>query len=175
MAETPIVISAEMREERKRHSFLVDLGIRLVREKPLGTIGGVITLILFLTGIFANVLASKVFPVPEGPMSRIFDLPISTSLSNSPKPASPLSCWWRARPLRRPAPVRSRRLRRRQNPLRQRLATKRQIVPAIPANIATAKRDASRAMRRLRPPKFSCRRLMICRWQWFPSCCRLRP
>jgi peptide/nickel transport system permease protein len=44
-------------EESKRHSFLVDLGLRLVKEKPLGTVGAVITLILLLTGIFANFLA----------------------------------------------------------------------------------------------------------------------
>jgi peptide/nickel transport system permease protein len=44
-------------EESKRHSFLVDLGLRLVKEKPLGTVGAVITLLLLLTGIFANFLA----------------------------------------------------------------------------------------------------------------------
>jgi len=43
--------------ERKRHSFLVDFGIRLVREKPLGTVGGIITLLLLFTGIFADFLA----------------------------------------------------------------------------------------------------------------------
>jgi len=43
--------------ERKRHSFFVDFFIRLVREKPLGTVGGVITLLLLLTGIFADLLA----------------------------------------------------------------------------------------------------------------------
>ncbi|MFC1932397.1 ABC transporter permease [Chloroflexota bacterium] len=43
--------------EPKRRSFLVDLVIRLVKEKPLGTIGGIIVLILFLTGIFADLLA----------------------------------------------------------------------------------------------------------------------
>jgi len=43
--------------ERKRHSLLVDFLIRLVREKPLGTVGGVITLLLLFTGIFANFLA----------------------------------------------------------------------------------------------------------------------
>ncbi len=42
---------------RKRHSFLVDFLIRLVKEKPLGTVGGIITLLLLLTGIFANFLA----------------------------------------------------------------------------------------------------------------------
>ncbi len=44
-------------EEPKRHSFLVDLFIRLVREKPLGTVGGVIVLLLLLVGIFADLLA----------------------------------------------------------------------------------------------------------------------
>ena len=43
--------------ERKRHSFFVDFFIRLVKEKPLGTVGAVITLLLLLTGLFANFLA----------------------------------------------------------------------------------------------------------------------
>jgi len=43
--------------EPKRHSLLVDLVIRLVKEKPLGTVGGVIVLLLFLTGIFADFVA----------------------------------------------------------------------------------------------------------------------
>jgi len=43
--------------ETKRHSALVGLLIRLVKEKPLGTVGGVITLLLLLTGIFADFLA----------------------------------------------------------------------------------------------------------------------
>ncbi len=43
--------------ERKRHFWLVDFFIRLVREKPLGTVGGVITLLLLFTGIFADFLA----------------------------------------------------------------------------------------------------------------------
>ncbi len=43
--------------ERKRHSRLVRFFIRLVREKPLGTVGGVITLLLLFTGIFADFLA----------------------------------------------------------------------------------------------------------------------
>jgi len=49
--------SPETIEEKKKHSLLVDLLIRLVREKPLGTVGGVIVLVLFLTGIFANFIA----------------------------------------------------------------------------------------------------------------------
>ncbi len=43
--------------EPKRHSFLVDLLIRLWKEKPLGTIGLVIVLVLLLAGIFADFLA----------------------------------------------------------------------------------------------------------------------
>ena len=49
--------SSEMVTERKRHSFLVDFLIRLVKEKPLGTVGAVITLVLLLTGIFADLIA----------------------------------------------------------------------------------------------------------------------
>jgi peptide/nickel transport system permease protein len=43
--------------EAKRHSALVNFLIRLVKEKPLGTVGGVITLLLLLTGIFADFIA----------------------------------------------------------------------------------------------------------------------
>jgi len=49
--------SSGMIAERKRHSFLVNFFIRLVKEKPLGTIGGVITLLLLFTGIFADLIA----------------------------------------------------------------------------------------------------------------------
>jgi len=43
--------------EPKRHSFLVNLLIRLVKEKPLGTVGGVIVLLMLLAGIFADFIA----------------------------------------------------------------------------------------------------------------------
>ncbi len=43
--------------EPKRRSWLVDFLIRLVKEKPLGAVGGIITLLLLLTGIFADFLA----------------------------------------------------------------------------------------------------------------------
>ncbi|MBA7481023.1 Glutathione transport system permease protein GsiD [subsurface metagenome] len=43
--------------ERKKHSAAVVFLIRLVKEKPLGTVGGVITLLLLFTGIFADFLA----------------------------------------------------------------------------------------------------------------------
>ena len=47
----------EAPSQRKRRPLLIDLVIRLVREKPLGTVGGVIVLLLILTGIFADLLA----------------------------------------------------------------------------------------------------------------------
>ena len=43
--------------EPKKHSWLVGFFIRLVKEKPLGTVGAVITLVLLFTGIFADFLA----------------------------------------------------------------------------------------------------------------------
>ncbi len=49
--------SSEKVAERKRHSRLVDFCIRLVKEKPLGTFGAVITLLLLMTGIFADLIA----------------------------------------------------------------------------------------------------------------------
>ena len=43
--------------ERKRHSAPINFLIRLVKEKPLGTVGAIITLLLLLVGIFADFLA----------------------------------------------------------------------------------------------------------------------
>jgi len=43
--------------ETKRHSWLVGFLIRLVKEKPLGMVGGIITLLLLFTGIFADFIA----------------------------------------------------------------------------------------------------------------------
>lgn len=43
--------------KQKHHSFLVDVMLRLAKEKPLATVGGVIVLIMFLIGIFANFIA----------------------------------------------------------------------------------------------------------------------
>ncbi len=40
--------------EGKKHRFLVDLFHRFIREKPLGTVGGIIVLLLLFTGIFAD-------------------------------------------------------------------------------------------------------------------------
>ena len=44
-------------KEPKRRSKLADFFYRLVKEKPLGLVGGIITLLLLLTGIFASFLA----------------------------------------------------------------------------------------------------------------------
>ena len=48
---------SERKVERKRHSLIVDALLRLLKEKPLGTIGLAITLILLITGIFASFIA----------------------------------------------------------------------------------------------------------------------
>jgi peptide/nickel transport system permease protein len=50
-------MSNEAATEPKRRAFLTDLFIRIVREKPLGTVGGIIVVILLFTGIFADFLA----------------------------------------------------------------------------------------------------------------------
>jgi peptide/nickel transport system permease protein len=50
-------MATEVKQKSRRHSLLVDLFIRLVKEKPLGTVGGIIVLVMFLTGIFADFLA----------------------------------------------------------------------------------------------------------------------
>jgi peptide/nickel transport system permease protein len=47
--------------EKKKRSLFVDILVRMIKEKPLGTIGGIITIILLLVGIFAPLLA------PYGP------------------------------------------------------------------------------------------------------------
>ena len=56
MAESATV-AATVQKEKKRLPFLLEILVRLVREKPLGTVGGVIVLILFAVGIFASWLA----------------------------------------------------------------------------------------------------------------------
>ena len=45
------------RVETKRRSFWADVIIRLVREKPLGTFGAIVVIILLVVGIFANFIA----------------------------------------------------------------------------------------------------------------------
>ena len=50
-------VAAAVRKEKKGLPFLLEILVRLVREKPLGTVGGAIVLILFAVGIFASWLA----------------------------------------------------------------------------------------------------------------------
>jgi peptide/nickel transport system permease protein len=44
-------------KEKKPRPFLWDMIVRLVKEKPLATFGGVIVILLFLVGIFASFIA----------------------------------------------------------------------------------------------------------------------
>lgn len=62
MSETTDTISAAQ-DEPKRRSGLVQFFIRLVKEKPLGTVGAVIVLILLVTAVVAEWLAP--FPYTE--------------------------------------------------------------------------------------------------------------
>jgi len=52
--------------ERKRYSPLANFVIRLIKEKPLGVLGAAVTMVLLITGIFANYLApygmNQIFP-----------------------------------------------------------------------------------------------------------------
>jgi len=50
-------ITTPLEKEKKRLPFLLDIFVRLIREKPLGTLGGIIVIIFFLVGILANWLA----------------------------------------------------------------------------------------------------------------------
>ncbi len=56
MAESATVAAA-VQKEKKRLPFLLEVAARLVKEKPLGTVGGVIVLIFFIVGITAQWLA----------------------------------------------------------------------------------------------------------------------
>ncbi len=56
MAESAATVGV-VKPEKKRLPFLIEVLVRLVKEKPLGTFGGAIVIILFLVGIFASYLA----------------------------------------------------------------------------------------------------------------------
>ena len=47
MAETPVTAPIRSEDVRKRRHWLVDLVVRLVKEKPLATVGASIVLIMF--------------------------------------------------------------------------------------------------------------------------------
>ena len=57
MNEASKEVTSQIQEDRKRHSVVVDIVLRLVREKPLGTLGAIIIILMILVGIFANFLA----------------------------------------------------------------------------------------------------------------------
>jgi peptide/nickel transport system permease protein len=48
---------AAVDEEKKHLPFILEVLVRLVKEKPLGTVGGVIVLVLFMVGILAPLIA----------------------------------------------------------------------------------------------------------------------
>jgi len=61
---------SEITEEYKNKSAVVHFFKRLVKEKPLGTVGGVIVLLMLLTGIFADLIAP--YPYDEvHPVDRL--------------------------------------------------------------------------------------------------------
>jgi peptide/nickel transport system permease protein len=58
MAErAPAVPAVEVFKPKRRLPWYIECWPRLVKEKPLGTVGGVITLLLLFTGVFANFIA----------------------------------------------------------------------------------------------------------------------
>ncbi|MDD5289524.1 MAG: ABC transporter permease [Dehalococcoidales bacterium] len=59
MIDRPVEISPGIapKVQSKRRSGFMDFLYRLVKEKPLGTVGAIITLLFILTGIFANFIA----------------------------------------------------------------------------------------------------------------------
>jgi peptide/nickel transport system permease protein len=57
MTSNAEAVTTPKRVEKKRHGFVADLFIRMIREKPLGTFGLVVTVLLFFTGVFADWLA----------------------------------------------------------------------------------------------------------------------
>jgi peptide/nickel transport system permease protein len=63
MSEEITTAPITVAQVRKHRSIWAELFIRLVKEKPLGVVGGVIVVVLLLTGILADVLAP--FPYAE--------------------------------------------------------------------------------------------------------------
>lgn len=57
MAEGAVGVYTGAVKVRKRRRFLADVLVRLIKEKPLGTVGAGIVLLLLFAGIFANWLA----------------------------------------------------------------------------------------------------------------------
>jgi peptide/nickel transport system permease protein len=61
MAATEAAEVLAKADVKKRRGLLSDMAIRLVKEKPLGLVGGIIVLLLLLTGIFAEIIAPHNF------------------------------------------------------------------------------------------------------------------
>ncbi len=57
MEATPRETAPRTVEERKRRPLLVEMFVRLAKEKPLGMVGGVIVLALLIAGVFADIIA----------------------------------------------------------------------------------------------------------------------
>ncbi|MBW1709432.1 MAG: ABC transporter permease [Deltaproteobacteria bacterium] len=57
MAESATSIGSENLYVRKKRGYVLNFIVRLFRDKPLGAVGGVIFMILLVTGIFANFIA----------------------------------------------------------------------------------------------------------------------
>jgi peptide/nickel transport system permease protein len=52
-----VTVTATGQKKKKQLPFLVEVTVRLIKEKPLGTFGAIIVIVLFLTGILADWLA----------------------------------------------------------------------------------------------------------------------
>jgi len=63
-----VMDTASFKAARKRRSWLVGVAVRLVKEKPVGVFGAVVTLLLLLTGILAPVLAPYGYNDTSGPL-----------------------------------------------------------------------------------------------------------
>ena len=70
MTETTQPISGGV-AERKRRGLVADTVTRLVREKPLGTVGLIIVVIMLFAGIFADVIAPYHCGIFTWPSSRV--------------------------------------------------------------------------------------------------------
>jgi peptide/nickel transport system permease protein len=56
MAENVTSVAA-VQEEKKRPPFIIEVFVRLVKEKPLGTFGGAVVLLLLVVGLLAPLIA----------------------------------------------------------------------------------------------------------------------
>ncbi len=57
MATPSVEVETDYSFAPKRRGFTADFFVRLFREKHLGAVGGIIFLLLLLTGIFAGAIA----------------------------------------------------------------------------------------------------------------------